>query len=94
MYYRAGPCGVYRGLLKPGEAVVPDHPSVIAYAESSDGIHWTRPSLKLYEFNGSRDNNIVWIPPSGIWSPGDSADRPNKSRFPCAPPGCGVGPVS
>ena len=29
-------------------------------AESQDGIDWTRPSLGLFEFNGSRDNNIVW----------------------------------
>ena len=23
-------------------------------------IHWTRPELDLFEFNGSRRNNIVW----------------------------------
>lgn len=27
--------------------------------ESPDGIHWTRPSLGLVEFDGSTDNNIV-----------------------------------
>jgi hypothetical protein len=31
-------------------------------AESDDGIHWTRPNLGLFKFNGSRDNNIVWMP--------------------------------
>jgi len=31
-------------------------------AESDDGIHWTRPNLGLFEFNGSRENNIVWMP--------------------------------
>src|SRR5262245_21173894 len=31
MYYRSGPGGVYRGVMKPGEASVPDHPAVIAY---------------------------------------------------------------
>ncbi len=30
------------------------------YAESKDGIHWTKPSLGLIEFEGSKDNNIVW----------------------------------
>jgi hypothetical protein len=30
-----------------------------AYAESRDGLHWEKPSLGLYEFNGSRENNIV-----------------------------------
>ena len=29
------------------------------YAESADGIHWERPRLGLYEFEGSRDNNII-----------------------------------
>ena len=29
------------------------------YAESPDGIHWTRPSLGLAEFQGSKDNNIL-----------------------------------
>ena len=29
------------------------------YAESADGLHWERPSLGLYEFEGSKDNNII-----------------------------------
>jgi hypothetical protein len=29
------------------------------YAESADGIHWTRPRLGLIEFRGNRANNIV-----------------------------------
>lgn len=33
---------------------------VVCYAESNDGIHWTRPSLSLVEFNGSKQNNIIW----------------------------------
>ena len=37
----------------------PIHACVIAYAESSDGIHWWRPSLGLVEFGGSKDNNII-----------------------------------
>ena len=32
----------------------------IAYAESKDGVTWTRPKLGLHEWLGSRDNNIVW----------------------------------
>jgi hypothetical protein len=31
-----------------------------ALALSRDGIHWTRPNLELFEFKGSRKNNIVW----------------------------------
>ena len=32
----------------------------ILYAVSKDGIHWTKPSLGLYEFGGSCRNNIVF----------------------------------
>lgn len=35
------------------------HPLFIAYAESTDGIHWIKPNLGLVEFEGSKDNNIV-----------------------------------
>ena len=31
-----------------------------AYAESTDGKTWVKPKLGLYEFNGSKDNNIIW----------------------------------
>ena len=33
---------------------------VVCYAESQDGIHWTKPELGLVAFNGSKKNNIVW----------------------------------
>lgn len=33
---------------------------VVGHAESDDGIHWEKPSLGLIEFNGTKDNNIVW----------------------------------
>ena len=32
-----------------------------AYAESDDGINWHKPNLGLYEFQGSKNNNIVFI---------------------------------
>ena len=35
------------------------HPPFLCYAESSDGIHWTRPELGLVEFGGSARNNII-----------------------------------
>lgn len=38
-------------------------PIHVCYAESSDGIHWARPNLGLYEFHGSRNNNIVYVRP-------------------------------
>jgi len=33
---------------------------VACYAESKDGIHWTKPELNLIKFEGSTRNNIVW----------------------------------
>src|SRR5689334_4782402 len=32
---------------------------VLCYASSSDGLHWTKPALSLFEFEGSRRNNIL-----------------------------------
>jgi transposase len=54
MYYR-GAHVVYtpEGYSEP-------HREVTCYAESPDGIHWTKPELGLFEFAGSKQNNIVW----------------------------------
>lgn len=35
------------------------HPDFFCYAESKDGIHWTRPNLGIVEFKGSKANNII-----------------------------------
>jgi len=35
-------------------------PPLMCYAESVDGLHWTKPSLGLVDYKGSRDNNIVY----------------------------------
>ena len=47
----------YRGLPSDGKDGGSDE--CTCYAESKDGIHWTKPSLGLFEKNGSRDNNII-----------------------------------
>lgn len=36
----------------------------IGYAESTDGIHWTKPTLNLVNFRGSRANNLVLVEPA------------------------------
>ena len=33
---------------------------VVCLATSKDGVHWQKPSLGLYAFDGSSENNIVW----------------------------------
>ncbi|HPO13473.1 MAG TPA: hypothetical protein PLI09_08515 [Candidatus Hydrogenedentes bacterium] len=72
MYYRGS------GQTLKGEAA--DHEMTTCYAESRDGIHWTKPSLGLFEFNGSKDNNILWMG-------GSSHDfTPVKDTNPNCPP--------
>lgn len=34
----------------------------VCYAESTDGIHWVKPNLGIYEWDGSPDNNILFGP--------------------------------
>ena len=36
-----------------------DRDSYLCYARSTDGLHWERPDLGLFEYAGSRDNNIL-----------------------------------
>jgi hypothetical protein len=35
------------------------YPDFTCYAESDDGFEWTRPNLRMYEFGGSKENNII-----------------------------------
>ncbi len=50
----------YRGShLALGEKRLSVPHQVICYAESKDGIHWTKPDLGLVEFKGSKKNNII-----------------------------------
>ena len=51
MYYKAGNW--------------PERQTNICYAESKDGIHWTRPELGLVELAGSKKNNII-LPGEGV----------------------------
>jgi len=53
MYHRGAALGVTDGHLNIGRAVC-------CYAESRDGVHWTKPDLGLFEYNGSKRNNIIW----------------------------------
>ncbi|MCH9654171.1 MAG: hypothetical protein K0U86_05655 [Planctomycetes bacterium] len=35
----------------------------VAYAESNDGIHWTKPNLGLVNYRGNTNNNLVAVDP-------------------------------
>ena len=69
----------YRGSHHDGETTKTPH-EVTCYAESSDGMTWTKPNLNLYEFNGSKNNNIVWV------ETGAHDFSPFKDPNPNAPP--------
>lgn len=56
MYYAAGHLDVTSAGVNAGT-----HSQFCCYAESDDGIHWKKPNLGLYEFQGSKANNIVMI---------------------------------
>ena len=36
------------------------HDAVVCYANSRDGVDWTKPNLGLFDFDGSKENNIIW----------------------------------
>jgi hypothetical protein len=37
-----------------------------AYAESDDGVHWTKPNLGLVEYRGSTNNNLILTDPAPL----------------------------
>ena len=62
----------YRGRnrkYQPGKTGDPTNPQGVGivdtratycYAVSTDGIHWTKPKLGMFEFQGAKKNNIIW----------------------------------
>ncbi len=54
MYYRGSHASYLSGKDRPST------PDLYCYAESADGIHWTKPKLGLFAHQGSKQNNIVW----------------------------------
>ncbi|MBN1393692.1 MAG: hypothetical protein JW959_01485 [Pirellulales bacterium] len=46
----------YRGLPEARHALDTE---VTCYAESDDGVHWTKPNLMLFEVHGTKQNNVV-----------------------------------
>ena len=70
----------YRGSHADEQTKKSLHPEVVCYAESKDGIHWTKPDLGICEWEGSTANNIVW---DGI---GSHCFTPFKDANPDCPP--------
>ena len=67
----------YRGWYRAGQD------NLVAYAESTDGIHWEKPELGIFDFEGSKKNNLVWNGPGGNMSPfrDPNPDVPNDERY-------------
>lgn len=70
----------YRGAHFEEATKKPAHPEFACYAESADGLHWEKPKLGLVEFNGSKENNILWA------GPGTHNFTPFKDGNPRCPP--------
>jgi hypothetical protein len=52
----------YRGCQRTPEGEFDPRTEVTCYAESRDGITWTKPMLQLHEVEGSRENNVILGP--------------------------------
>jgi hypothetical protein len=59
-----GPTSAYFTVFRDGDIIRMyyrgDPDRLTLYAESKDGIHFTRPQLGLFEFKGTKQNNIVY----------------------------------
>ena len=64
LYYQAARGGTAEYQGNP-PVLVDANSSYGCYAESPDGITWTRPSLGLFEVAGTRANNVILAPESG-----------------------------
>jgi hypothetical protein len=47
----------YRGLPQAGKDG--SNSETTCYAESEDGVHWTKPNLGFYSINGARETNVI-----------------------------------
>jgi hypothetical protein len=81
MYYKAW----HLDVRPPGKLDSESHPLYCCYAESDDGIHWRKPDLGLFEFRGSKKNNITMAPGKiGLANP----DPGHPAVFKDENPGC------
>jgi hypothetical protein len=75
--------GFFRAWYKVSNPNWRDEPGphyAMAYAESEDGLNWERPSLGLFEWRNSKDNNICWISDSRGGDGTVLLDLPEEAR--------------
>jgi len=79
LYYRGADFEIEEGKLKQG------HPQVTCYAESHDGLNWEKPNLGIIEWEGSKENNIIFVGSKGThnFAPFKDArpDVPAEQRY-------------
>ncbi|WP_406735518.1 hypothetical protein OG508_38060 [Streptomyces sp. NBC_01108] len=61
--------------------VIANRETGCCYAESTDGVHWTKPKLGLVSFDGSKDNNILFEHVQGTSVLYDPADPDPTRRY-------------
>ena len=86
MYYRGLHLEVSKGKLSSSR-----HEPFYCYAESTDGVRWTRPELGIVEFDGSKKNNIIL---KGRGTHNFAAFKDDQPRLPAPGPLQGPGRVS
>ena len=73
----------YRGLPMAAKDGSPE--ALVCYAESKDGLAWTKPDLGLFEIRGTRQNNVVLTnaPFTHNFSPflDDRPDAPASEKY-------------
>ncbi|MCB1231299.1 MAG: hypothetical protein KDN19_13585 [Verrucomicrobiae bacterium] len=76
---------IYRGWAHDPETKKQLRAEVTCYAESDDGIHWRKPNLGLFEWEGSKDNNIIIRSGNGIHNftafKDSNPDCPPEARY-------------
>jgi len=76
------------GLKEPGNAYRPDQKNLllgpVCYAESDDGLTWTKPNLGQVTFRGSKRNNAIALPDAmieGVHVIKDEAETDPQRRY-------------
>jgi hypothetical protein len=99
-----GPTSHYAAVLHDGDAFRLYYrggrhagPPVTAVALSQDGVAWRRPALGLHQWEGSGENNVVWVgPESSTFTPfldaNPQASAAERYKALASVPAPGVGP--
>ena len=71
----------FRGYRKKHHVPV-NEAACLCYAESKDGLTWTKPRLGLHEFRGSKQNNIVLMSPGSHFDSTSVIYLPHDRQWP------------